>query len=156
MIYKFISFILSILLIYLLSIFYYIVSYLLLYIIYILYIIIYIYYILLYMYIYFLIWNFYNAFVDAKFCPGYCIFILGLGPICDKFRIWASNLVICFFYLSSLWVILVLVILFRICFTFRCHLSLNVMFVFVSYRVLFIHIYSCRMSLFFYLIICRI
>ena len=67
-----------------------------------------------------------------------CLFLfLGLGPICDKFRIWASNLVICFIYLSNLWVILVLVILFRICFTSICYLSLRVMFVFISYHVVF-------------------
>ena len=31
--------------------------------------------------------------VDAQFCPGYFIFVLGLGSIFDEFRIWASNLV---------------------------------------------------------------
>ena len=44
--------------------------------------------------------------VDAKFCPGYYLYfsILGLGPICDEFRIWASNLVLFFLliYLLSL------------------------------------------------------
>ena len=43
--------------------------------------------------------------VDAPFCPDYCVyFILGLGPICDEFRIWALNFVrLCYlFTLSSL------------------------------------------------------
>ena len=69
------------------------------------------------------------------------IFVLGLGPICDEFRIWASNLVIFFLFLfiESL-SHLVLVILFRICFASNCYLSSKVMFVSVSYHVVFFRI----------------
>ena len=38
--------------------------------------------------------------VDAQYCPGYCVYFhfLGLGPICGEFRVWASNLVLSFYF----------------------------------------------------------
>ena len=73
--------------------------------------------------------------VDAEFCPDYCVHShLGLWPICDEFRIWASNIAhfILFYrvFKSS--------IISYFYFVFNCYLSLKVMFVFVSYHVVFL------------------
>ena len=65
------------------------------------------------------------------------------GLLC-LFSIWASNLVH-FYFIESL-SHLVLVILFRICFASICYLSLKVVFVVVSYRVIVFRIYLCQMS----------
>ena len=56
------------------------------------------------------------------------IFFLGLGPICDEFRIWALNLV-CLYFIESL-SRFGTNCLFCVYFVFNCHLSLNVVYVF--------------------------
>ena len=75
-----------------------------------------------------------------------CLFsFLGLGPICDEFRIWASNLVR-FYFIKSLSRFCISY-LFRVYFVFNCYLPLNVMFVFI--RIIpFFRISLRRMSLY--------
>ena len=59
------------------------------------------------------------------------VFILGLGPICDEFRIWASNLVRFYFTESLSRFGLVIYFVFNCLFVVKCHV------VFVSYHVMF-------------------
>ena len=82
-----------------------------------------------------------------------CLFsFLGLGPMCDEFRTWASNLVFlsCLFYFLESWSRFVLICLFRVYSVFNRYLSLKVMFVFVSYHVVFfVFIYiKCHLIVF--------
>ena len=49
------------------------------------------------------------------------IFILGFGPICDEFRIWASNFVSFYFIESSSRFVLAVYFVFISYFIFICH-----------------------------------
>ena len=73
-------------------------------------------------------------------------FILGLGPVYDEFRIWASNLVRFYFIesLSRFELVIYFVLI-------SYYLSVNVMFVFVPYRVLFLYIFTLKVVLFMWL-----
>ena len=77
----------------------------------------------------------------------FCLFsFLGLGPICDKFRIWASNLVRFYFIESSSR--FCINCLFGVYFVFNRHLSLNVMLCrFVSSHV-FSYLFTLNVVLF--------
>ena len=77
-----------------------------------------------------------NVSVDAKFCPGYCVYfhIWALGPFVTSFELGPRTL--SFFILSSLWVVLFRY-LFRVCsslFVIKCHI---VSFAFYSNLVLY-------------------
>ena len=79
-----------------------------------------------------------------------CLFlILGLGPICDEFRTWASNFV-CFYFIESL-SRLVLVILFRVYFV-SSYLSLNV--ILCSFCIMSYFSYLFTLIVIYYLIMC--